>query len=135
MNLQETKAASGVLNIVYTVSQAIHDKKGKNLLALDVRGLSSLTDYLVIAEGNVERHVTAIGMAVIETMKAKQLGPLLYEEGINSGDWLVLDYGEVMVHIFMPGLREKYRLEHLWEDSRLVPLPIKDLDFEKQSGV
>lgn len=112
-----------VLSLLNTIAQVIHDKKGINILALDVRGLSSITDYLVIAEGLVDRHVSAIALAV--SQKLAEMGiAQLHEEGVQSGDWAVLDYGQVMVHLFKPGFREKYSLERLWEKSKLVDLEI-----------
>lgn len=105
------------------IAQTIFDKKGFNILALDVRGLSSITDFLLIAEGNVDRHVSSIGRAVIDELKAKGEA-LLYSEGLADGDWAVLDFGDVVVHIFSPGLRERYSLERLWDESRIVDLSI-----------
>lgn len=105
------------------IAQVIYDKKGANILALDVRGLSSITDYLIIAEGNVDRHVSGMAKAIIEDLEEKGI-PLLQVEGLKTGDWVVLDYGEIMVHLFKPGLREKYALEKLWLDSKIVDLVI-----------
>jgi ribosome-associated protein len=106
------------------IAQVIYDKKGSNILALDVQGLSSITDYLVIAEGNVDRHVSSIGRAIINELEERGGPPLLHAEGLQTGDWVVLDYGAIMVHLFMPGLREKYSLERLWGESRIVDLEI-----------
>lgn len=106
-----------------TIAQVIFDKKGFNILALDVQGLSSITDYLLIAEGNVERHVTSIAKGIIDEMSEKGQEPL-HAEGLKSGDWAVLDYGDVTVHLFMPGLRAKYSLERLWGESKIVDLEI-----------
>jgi len=108
-------------NILNTIAQAIYDKKGINILALDVTGLSSITDCIVIAEGNVDRHTVAIAQAVMSAVDEKPLRV----EGLQSGDWVVLDFVDVMVHIFMPGLREKYALERLWQGSKIVDLEIE----------
>lgn len=105
------------------IAQVAYDKKAINLLALDVKGLSTITDYILIAEGNVDRHVSAIARAIVEEME-KRGETLLYSEGMQTGDWIVLDFGGIMVHLFMPGLREKYSLEKLWGESRLVDLEI-----------
>ncbi len=106
-----------------SVAQAIFDKKGFNILALDIRGVSSLTDFVVIAEGNVDKHVKAIASAVIENLKSLGIRPL-HTEGMPMGDWVVIDYMDIMVHLFMPGLREKYLLEQLWRDGSIVDLQI-----------
>lgn len=111
------------LDSINLVAQTIYDKKGFNILALDVRGLSSITDYLVIAEGNVDRHVAAIGKAVVEELEKQGEEPI-HVEGFQTGDWVVLDYSDFIVHIFMPGFREKYSLERLWKESEIVDLII-----------
>lgn len=105
------------------IAQAIFDKKGMNILGLDVRGVSDLTDYVVIAEGTVDKHVIAIAAAVIDQLKRYGHSPV-YVEGLKSGDWVVIDYLHIMVHLFMPGLRDKYRLEELWRKGHLVDLQI-----------
>lgn len=112
-----------------TIAQVIYDKKGFNILALDVKGLSSITDYIVIAEGNVDRHVASIGKAIIDELDEKGIKPV-HVEGFKTGDWVVLDYSDVMVHLFMPGLREKYSLERLWNESKIVDL---DIDVSKSA--
>lgn len=109
--------------IVSRIAQIIYDKKGFNILALDLSGVSALCDYVVIAEGSIGIHVEAIASAIIENLK--ELGIYLaHEEGRKTGDWVVLDYSNVMVHLFMPGLREKYQLEKLWPQSRIIELEI-----------
>ena len=115
------------LETLNAIAQVIYDKKGFNILALDVQGLSSITDFLLIAEGNVDRHVSSIGRAVVEGLDEKG-ETLIYAEGLKTGDWAVLDYGEITVHIFSPGLRQRYSLERLWSDSKIVDL---DIDISK----
>lgn len=109
---------------IHTAAQAIFDKKGINILALDVKGVSSLTDYVLIAEGSVDRHVVAMAKEVIDTLKKQGEKPL-YVEGLQSGDWIVIDYLDYMIHIFMPGLRDKYQLEELFRDGKIVELKLK----------
>lgn len=113
-----------------TIAQVIYDKKGFNILAIDVQGLSSITDFLLIAEANVDRHVSSIARAIIDELEEKGEKPVR-SEGVKSGDWAVLDYGEVMVHIFSPNLRERYSLERLWNDSKIVDL---DIDVTRKSS-
>jgi len=106
-----------------SIAQMIYDKKGFNILALDVQGLSTITDYLLIAEGNVDRHVVSMARTIVEEMKETGEKPI-HTEGMGTGDWVVLDYGPIMVHLFTPGLRAKYSLERLWPDSKLIDLAI-----------
>ncbi len=115
------------LETLNAIAQVIYDKKGFNILALDVQGLSSITDFLLIAEGNVDRHVSSIARAIVEELDEKGEKPV-HVEGQKAGDWVVLDYGEVMVHIFSPSMRERYSLERLWSESKIVDL---DIDVSK----
>ena len=113
--------------ILNTIGQAIFDKKGVNILALDVIGVSNLTDYVIIAEGNVDRHVVSIARAIIDALQ--KLGMRKYSvEGMKSGDWVVLDFFNIMVHLFMPGLRDKYQLEELWRQGKIIDLKINMSD-------
>jgi len=109
-----------VLNII---AQAIFDKKGINILALDVRGISALNDYVIIAEGNVDKHVTAIAHEIIDILSRQDMLPA-YVEGLKTGDWIVIDYLQIAVHLFMPGMRDKYQLEQLWKEGAIIDLSI-----------
>lgn len=115
------------LETLSAIAQVIYDKKGFNILALDVRGLSSITDFLLVAEGNVDRHVSSIGRAIVDELVKRGERPV-HVEGLQTGDWAVLDYSEIVVHIFSPGLRERYSLERLWSESKIVDL---DIDVSK----
>lgn len=106
------------------IAQIIYDKKGSNILALDVRQISSLTEYFVIAEGNVERHVTAIAKALIDE-EAKLAIKVYHKDGLTSGDWVVIDFGYIIVHLMTPQIREIYDLEHIWRAGLIVDLNIQ----------
>lgn len=110
-------------NLLNTIAQAIYDKKGMNILALDIKDISSITDYVILAEGNVDRHVIAIAQAIKQALNGLGVKPL-HMEGMQLGDWVVMDYGHIMVHLFMPGLRDKYQLEDLWKEGKIVDLQI-----------
>jgi len=112
------------IKLLTTAAQNIFDKKGMNILAIDVRGVSTLTDYVLIAEGSVDRHVSALASSVIDELKKEGERPFLVE-GMETGDWVVIDYLQYMIHLFMPGLREKYRLEELFRDGKIVDIEIK----------
>jgi ribosome-associated protein len=114
--------------ILNLAAQTIFNKKGFNILALDVRGISTMTDFFLIAEGTVDKHVVALGDAVLEALKMEEEKPI-HSEGWNQGDWVVLDYLEVVIHLFIPGLRGKYRLEELWHEGKVI-----DLDIFQPSG-
>ena len=108
---------------LHVAAQAIYDKKGMNIIALDVRGVSSIADYFVICEGTVDRHVKALANSVQDSLKELNWQPF-HKEGEQSGDWVVLDYGEIVFHLFTPELRERYALESLWKNSKIVDLKL-----------
>ena len=112
------------MDILNNIAQIIFDKKGCNILALDIRNISTLADYVIIAEGNIDRHLKAIAQAIEFEMKKVGLSPL-YVEGGQSGDWIVLDYGDIAIHLFIPEMREKYALEKLWKEGKIVDLKIQ----------
>ena len=115
------KSTKQTLNVI---AQTIYDKKGFNILALDVKGLSNLTDYYIIAEGNIDRHVKALSSALQKTLS--EMGEKAWHvEGEVQGDWIVIDIGDVIIHLFDPDTREKYSLEELWKEAKIVDLEIK----------
>ncbi|MCP5491559.1 MAG: ribosome silencing factor [Chlamydiales bacterium] len=110
--------------ILNLVAQTIYDRKGLNVLALDVKGISSITDTIIVAEGNVDRHVVSIAKSITQTLKEQGINPV-FVEGLHHGDWVVLDYMQLIVHIFMPGYREKYQIERLFPEAELIDINVK----------
>ena len=99
---------------VEKIVKILDDKKAENISALDVRGLTSLTDYFVIASASSETHARALADYVEEEIK-KQTGELPHHvEGKEYNRWLVLDYGDVIVHIMLPDVRDYYGIDWLW---------------------
>lgn len=99
------------------------EKKALNVRVLNVRGLSSLTDYLVIASGQSDRQVQAIAESVRIGLKQNHdLAPMAVE-GVREGRWVLLDYGDVMVHVFHEPVRDYYDLDGLWREAIEVPVP------------
>lgn len=113
-----------ILEDLNHVTQVIYDKKGFNIIVLDVTGICTMTDYFIIAEGTVDRHVRALSQAIEEEWRQKGRFPF-HIEGQREGDWVVLDYGDVVIHLFTPDLRDKYRLEELWHDGKIVDVKIE----------
>lgn len=106
-----------------TVAQAIYDKKGFNILSLDLRDLPTLADFIIIAEGNIDRHLRAIASDIQN--KLEEIGHTpVFVEGMRGGDWIVLDYGEIVVHLLLTEFRERYALEELWQQAEIVDLKI-----------
>ncbi len=120
-----------VLEDLNHIAQVIYDKKGFNILVLDVVGICSMTDYFVIAEGSVDRHVKAISQAIEEQGGQRGKYPF-HMEGQKEGDWIVLDYGDVVIHLFTPELRDKYRLEELWHEGKIVDVKIETRQEKKE---
>ena len=104
------------------IAQAAVDRKAENLVALDMRGVASFADVFILASGNSDRHVRAIADAVEESVSALGERPLGIE-GYDEARWILLDLGDVIVHVFQPAVREHYDLERLWSEApKLEPL-------------
>lgn len=98
------------------VIDALEDMKGKEIRVLDVRGKSSITDIMVVASGSSMRQVKSLAERVVE--RAKQAGtPPLGVEGERESDWIVVDLGDVVVHVMLPETRDFYNLEKLWGED------------------
>lgn len=99
------------------------DKKAFNVRLLYVGETSSLTDYILIASGGSDRQVQAVAEAIRLGMKDEQNEPALAVEGMNEGRWVLLDFGDIMAHVFQQPVREFYDLDGLWVDAPEIPLP------------
>lgn len=99
------------------------DKKAFDLIALDLRSIASFTEYFIIASGSNQRQVQAISDEINEQLKKQLNSRPVRIEGYTSADWILLDYGDFVVHIFNGESREFYDLARLWLDARRVVLP------------
>jgi ribosome-associated protein len=95
------------------------DKKAADPLILDVRRISSVADYFFICSGNSEPHLKAIADEIARKLRDAGVRAR-YHDGYPRSRWVVIDYGDLMIHIFHPELRERYGLEHLWGDAKRV---------------
>jgi len=108
-----------VLARIQSIVRTICEKKGGNVVVFDVRGFSSVTDYVLLADGNIERHVVILAREVEGFMRG--LGQKAFRiEGLQNGDWVVLDYSQVMIHLLIPEMRKRYQLDNLWQNGRVV---------------
>ena len=96
-----------------TVIAALEDMKAVDPVVLDVHDKTSITDVMVIAGGNSERHVKSLADSVVEKCKHAGFKPL-GTEGEQHGEWVLVDLGDVVVHVMVPALRDFYKLEQLW---------------------
>ena len=102
-------------------ARAAIDKKAIDVVVLDVQGLSSVADYFVVCSGRSTPHVKSISDAIREELKEEGSRPL-HAEGQAESGWLLLDYGDVLMHVFLEDTRAYYALERLWGDAPLLPV-------------
>jgi ribosome-associated protein len=103
-------------------ARAAIDKKAENLKVLDLTNLSSFTDYFLICSGMSDRQVMAIAVSIEAAMSAQDR-ELISIEGYSEGRWVLMDFGDVVIHIFLDALREYYDLENLWAEAPRVKVP------------
>ncbi len=113
-------AALDSLKLARHIVEVIADKKGEDVLLLDIRDVSILADYFVIGSATSERQAKAIVEGIKqETKQTFDVRPL-HVEGESAAGWILVDYGDVVVHLFAPEVRAYYALERLWRDGRIV---------------
>ena len=108
-------SASSTEDLKAMVLAALEDAKANDVRQLDVRRLTDITDWMVVASGTSTRHVLALADHVRTQVKAQGLSPI-GTEGESGSDWVLLDYGDVVVHLMLPDTRGFYDLEGLWDD-------------------
>ena len=101
--------------------ELIIDRKGQDLLLLDLRGLSNSTDYFLIVTGTSDTHVRAIADHILDELKKEGMKPD-HIEGVRTGRWVLVDFIDFVIHVFHPTAREFYQLERLWGDAPAVPI-------------
>ena len=99
------------------------DKKALDMRVLDLRDIASFTEFFIIASGTNQRQVQAIADEIEEQLKKQLQRRPVRIEGYNSAEWLLMDYGDFLVHVFNKEAREFYDLERLWRDARKVEVP------------
>jgi ribosome-associated protein len=104
-------------------AEAALSRKALDVRVLDLRGIASFTDYFVICSGTSDTHIEGVTSAIIETMEEANQR-LWHREGDRRADWILLDYVDVVVHIFTKTAREFYELERLWSEA--VPVPVDE---------
>ena len=102
-----------VESLLQTVHAAVQELKGRDVIEIDVRGKSSVCDFMVIASGTSSRHVKSVADEVVRFAKKLDVMPLGVE-GEREAEWVLVDLGDVVVHVMLPRVREFYALERLW---------------------
>jgi len=113
------------------VQNSLEDMKAVDIISIDVRGKSSMTDYLFIASGNSTRHVKSIADEVV--VKSKEQGlDVIGSEGRESAEWVLVDLNDVIVHVMLPSTREFYQLEKLWEAEDATDKTVEEALSDKR---
>jgi ribosome-associated protein len=126
----EARAASPEINeaakqVAMAIANAALDKKAVNVQIFDVAGRVDYADYLVLMSGRVERHAVSIADAIEEALiKMTPKRKPVASEGRTPGNWIILDYGDVIAHVFLEEARSFYDFDALWTDARRVPVPV-----------
>lgn len=105
------------------VFKILDDKKGYDIKVLDVKELTSIADYFIIATGTSTKHASSLAESVEETLSGMGYEPA-HKEGHRTGDWILLDYLDVIVHVFTNETREFYKLEKMWKDAEILDISV-----------
>ena len=114
-------------------AEAAAEKKAADVVVLDVATTLVITEYFVLATGNTDRQVRTIAEEVEARLKAAGR-PAIGREGEREGKWILIDFADVVLHVFQPDEREFYRLEKLWSDAPRVPLPAEIANVSERSS-
>lgn len=119
-------------DLLKTVRAALVELKAKDAVEIDVRGKSSVTDYMVVASGTSTRHVKSIANEVVVFAKKLDIMPLGVE-GEREAEWVLVDLGDVVVHVMLPRVREFYALERLWTVGDEPPSELDEYGDDKRA--
>ncbi len=108
--------------LIEAIGEALLSKKAENILRLDVRNLTTLTDYFIVCHATSDSQVKALADIVIEDVKNTFGERVWRKEGHTTNRWIVLDYVNVVVHIFLRDLREYYGIERMWSDAEICEI-------------
>ncbi len=108
--------------LVHLINEALLEKKAEKLRVLDVRKLTTLTDYFIVCQGGSDTQIKALANNVTEKIKEQTGEHVWRKEGLDSKKWVVLDYVDVVVHIFNEETRNFYALENMWNDAKITDI-------------
>lgn len=105
--------------LIGSIAEGIFKKKGKRVVSLDLRHIeNAICKYFILCHGDSTTQTAAIGESVVDVVRTEIGEKPLHREGFQQANWVLLDYGDVIVHIFLESYRELYRLEDLWADAK-----------------
>lgn len=107
------RGADAAARALELVLASLEDSKAEDIVSIDIAGKSALGDYMVVVSGRSNRHVSAISEHLISDLKDEGLGSARVE-GLEAGDWVLIDTGDIIVHVFRPEIREFYNIEKMW---------------------
>ena len=116
-----TSSTTNALAFAQRAAQVALDNKGQDVVLLDLRGVTDMTDFFLIASGTSDTHVRALAEHIMAELK-KEGFPVHHVEGLEKGRWVLLDFVDFVVHLFHPTLRNFYQLARLWADAQEVPV-------------
>lgn len=110
--------------LVESIIEGIQEKKGKNISSIWLKGITgAICEYFVICEGNTPTQVSALADSVEEMVRKKTTEKPIRIHGQQKAEWIAIDYGDVIVHIFLPELRTFYNIDNLWDDAQRETIP------------
>ena len=109
------------LELAQRAAAICQDYRATDVVLLDLRGVTDMTDFFIVASGTSDTHVRSVGEHLAEEMK-KLGSPVYHMEGTTKGRWVLLDFVDFVVHVFHPTLRDFYQLERLWADAESIPI-------------
>jgi ribosome-associated protein len=113
--------------LIQQITEGIQEKKGKDIIIADLTKISdTICNYFVICQGNSPSQVAAIVDSIKEFTRKGDGNKPIAVDGLRNAQWVAIDYADILVHVFLPEVRNFYNLEHLWEDAKLTKIP--DID-------
>jgi len=118
--LNSTLSALDADSLKRLIESSLDDDKAENVVTVDLAGKSSFADYMIVASGRSQRHVTTLADKLADRLKEYGLSPMSIE-GKETGDWVLVDCGDIVVHLFKPETRDMYQLEKMWSAPAETP--------------
>lgn len=109
------------------IISGIQEKKGKNITVIDLKGISGvICDFFVICEGNTPTQVAAVAESIEHVVKKNTQESPIRVQGQQMAEWIGIDYGDIIVHVFIPEMRSYFNIENLWSDANITTIPALD---------